>query len=138
MCVYIYITCCVFESVSKGESEWEKCHLRSLNPIRDWDLSLSLSHTQTENRVSQFMIHHHLMSWFMNATCMLGMHAWNQPYYRENVLLQFMSNSFLLDLPCYSIIWESYLLLFHDSSPFFFFPMINENYMYVGYVRHQL
>ena len=131
---------CPKENLSERNVTWEAW----IQYWRDWDLSLSLSlshthtHTQTENRVSQFMIHHHLMSWFMNATCMLGMHAWNQPYYRENVLLQFMSNSFLLDLPCYSIIWESYLLLFHDSSAFFFFPMINENYMYVGYVRHQL
>ena len=83
MCVCIYIMCCVFESVSEGESEWEKCHLRSLNPILTWlgslSLSLSLSHIhkqKIEFHSSWFTIILCHDSWMLHV-CWVCMHEIN-------------------------------------------------------------
>ena len=145
VCVYIYNVLCVWKCVQRRiwvrEMSLEK--LESNTDVTGISLSLSLSHTHT--RIHKQKIEFH-SSWFtiilchdswMLHVCWVCMHEISQIIGK-----MFCCNSCKIHFFCIChiiLLHENHSLLwFHDSSPFFFFPMINENYMYVGYVRHQL
>ena len=146
----IYIKCCVSLKVCPRRIWVRAMSLEKLESITDvtgnslslslsFSLSLSLSHTHTHTKKIEFHSSWFIIilchdSWMLHV-CWVCMHEISQIIGK-----MFCCNSCKIHFfwICHIILLHENhsLLWFHDSSPFFFFAMIEESCMYVGYVWH--